>query len=93
LPLTFAPTFATCCSGLGALTAGIVCARKLKSKGMLAGLITGVVMYLILLLAGLISTGGGISSASLFRMIIVVICATIGGIVGVNFNFKFRKKI
>ena len=92
LPMTFAAAFASCCSGLGSLIAGMVCAKKLKSRGLLAGLITGAVMYLILLLAGLIFTGGGMSSASLFRMMIVVICATIGGIMGVNFNFKIRRK-
>ncbi|MGN1133145.1 MAG: TIGR04086 family membrane protein [Oscillospiraceae bacterium] len=76
----------------GAYAGGYISARKRRSNGLLMGILCGLFIFLVILTVGslFVKSMGG-SSPSL-KLILVLICGGIGGVVGVNSrNGKFMK--
>lgn len=78
---------------VGAYTGGYVAARKRRHNGLLIGVLCGLFIFLIIFLASYFfaGTAGGFSGSSKFAM--TLICAAVGGIVGVNnkgIHIRFR---
>lgn len=75
---------------ISAFFSGFIAVRIAKSKGMLYGALTAMLLYLILLIAGLCVNSGSLSFVSLTKLISMVIAGGIGGIFAVNKKQKIR---
>lgn len=74
----------------GCFSAAYTIAKKRRRNGMLTGLACGGAVFFIVMLAGIIfvrsfSAGGFIS-----KLLIILSCSCIGGIIGVNSPRRFR---
>lgn len=80
----YAAVFATVSVAAGSFAAAFFTARKNASKGLLTGLIVGGITFIVITLISLIINHGGLTSNTLFHLIIIMLASMIGGIVGVN---------
>lgn len=84
----YSPVFGSVTMGLSALAGSFYLAKTKGNKGYLIGLIIGGVTFLIVTLVGMIINDGGISINTLFHLVIIMLAAITGGIMGVNKNTK-----
>lgn len=84
----YSPVFGSVTMGLSALAGSFYLAKTKGNKGYLTGLIIGGVTFLIVTLVGMIINDGGISINTLFHLVIIMLAAITGGIMGVNKNIK-----
>ena len=84
LDYKYAPVFGSVAVGLGSLAGAMRYSAKKKSKGYLIGLAFGGATFSIVTLIGLILNGGGLTLNTLFHLIIIMLSAVSGGIIGVN---------
>ena len=68
----------------GAFAAGLVCTRITRSGGLFYGALCGAFFAALVLLAGLVGNAAGIGLPGLFRVVLSVISAMIGGVIGAN---------
>lgn len=71
-------------AGLGALAAGFAAALVAKERGLLVGALCGTLTYLLLLLVGLIRSGGVEGGYALTKWAVLTVCGAVGGLIGVN---------
>ena len=90
LPGSAALLFSGAALVIGAFAAGFLTARLLRKKGLLAGAVSGVWMFMLCCVVGAIAGAEFSGGAILFRMIIAVAAAAIGGVVGVNIKRRVR---
>lgn len=83
IPTDMLPTVSLIAAGCGAMTAGIFAGYLEGRRGFAAGAIIGILMF-VLLLAVSIVTGGFSGSQMIAKLIVMLICAVVGGIIGVN---------
>ena len=76
---------------LGSLISGFITAKINGSNGLLYGLLSGIVAFLLVLIVSLILNFGAFSIFTVLKAIAMIISAVIGGILGVN--LKRNKKI
>ena len=69
---------------IGCLLAGFICARILRSGGLICGLICGSLIFLVALAAELLVVGGEVGLLALYKYIADIASAMIGGVLGVN---------
>ncbi len=79
----YAAFFATVSLGIGCFFAALFTARKIGKKGWLIGLAVGGITFLLVTAIALLA-GGGFTVTTLFRMAILLLCALIGGVLGVG---------
>ena len=84
--VTIAADFAVVFSSF---SGGLVTSRILKKRGLFSGAFTGLIYYILLILAGLAFFGSKITIAALTKLVMMILASSLGGIVGVN---AFRKK-
>ena len=79
---------------IGAFVCGFFVSRKLREKGMLMGAVSGIWMFLLFCIIGLLFGKTELCTPMFFRTIISAVCAAIGGVVGVNVRLhgRLRKK-
>lgn len=77
---------------ISAFAASYVCARTIKSKGLIWGLVTGFSMFFIQFTAGFIADSGDLSYISLIKLLVFIMFGCFGGIKGVNKKDKIRIK-
>ena len=82
-----AATAALC---IGALAAGLVCAKLNREKGLICGLICAAVLFAVWYLCGALIFGGEIGAAGIFRLVFLLLCGAIGGVLGVNSKKKIH---
>ena len=70
--------------GLGALLGGVVTGVCAGRQGWLMGALCGTLLYAVLLIAGLAVTHGVGAGYAVLKWAVMPVCATAGGIVGVN---------
>lgn len=80
-------TLSMTAQALGAVAGGFVCAKIIGHNGLLMGAIIGAVLFVIFTLIALIS-GSGFSIVSIIRLALLLVCSTLGGILGVNLKKK-----
>lgn len=80
----YSSLFGTLSVAIGLFIATYFTARKKGNKGLLTGLITGGVTFIIVLIISLILDNGGFTYNTIFHLIIFILSAVIGGILGVN---------
>ena len=68
----------------GSFTAGFVAAKRRRCKGLLIGLACGIAMYLVTFLIGLLLLQSFAAAGTFSKLIFMVLCSCIGGVVGVN---------
>jgi putative membrane protein (TIGR04086 family) len=72
----------------GSFTAGFVAAKKRRQKGLLVGLLCGIVMYFVVLIIGLFLLQSASAAGTAAKLIVMILCSCIGGVVGVNTRCK-----
>lgn len=92
MPEQTAVTMGTVCIALAAAVAGFVGAAIHKSQGMVIGALSGLAVYLPLLLISIFVSGTQFTSATPIRLLLSVALAAVAGIVAVNV-FSKRKMI
>ncbi|MBO4467947.1 MAG: TIGR04086 family membrane protein [Clostridia bacterium] len=80
----YASFFATLSVSAGAFVSAFYVAKRIKMKGVLSGLLTGLCYFIIITAVSLAADGSGFTSNTVFHLIIIILSAAIGGIVGAN---------
>lgn len=75
---------------MSAFVASYVAVRIAKERGMLIGVVTGLFLFLIVLVVGLSTTTDSMSMATLTKALIMAIAGCIGGVVAVNKKQRVR---
>lgn len=88
IPQAAVSPMATAAVSLGALAAGYVCAKMLREKGLMWGLICGVILSFVVLLASFGLSGSGLGIPALFKVVFILLCSMLGGVMGVNTRHK-----
>ena len=65
---------------------GFTAARIAKSRGILFGAICGLILYLLIMAAGFAVLRDIRGTYALVKLALMVVCASVGGILGVNFH-------
>jgi putative membrane protein (TIGR04086 family) len=68
----------------GGLASGLCCARIMRRKGLLYGAVCGALLTVIVLIVGLILDDGGFGVPTLFKALVLLLPAMLGGVLGVN---------
>lgn len=80
----YATVFATVSLAAGGFVSAFYLAKKIAKKGFLVGLLVGGAEFIIVTFISLFADKGGITVNTLFHLIIIMLSALIGGILGVN---------
>jgi putative membrane protein (TIGR04086 family) len=78
--------------GIGGLVGGYISARLNNSSGLIIGLVTGLLLYLIILIAGLATSFGTVTIFTLYKLLVLAVLGAVGGVLGVNKKDKIRIK-
>jgi putative membrane protein (TIGR04086 family) len=73
---------------VGAYSGGYISSRRRRQNGLITGLICGVIIYLVIFLVGVILSRVSISFGFFSKLIMVIACGAIGGVIGVNSKKK-----
>ncbi len=73
--LSLIPVFA------GAFAGAYICGKYRRSKGMLSGIVCGIIIYVFISAAGIITAG---RPAHIGKLLLLAIAGAIGGVAGVN---------
>lgn len=87
-PLSAAPAAVSVSIAIGSFFAGFSAAKKLAKNGLIIGALTGGALFLLFSVIGLAAFKSAPGSSTLIRLIIFVISAAIGGIIGVGNSGK-----
>lgn len=74
----------------GAMFGGFISARVSKFAGLIVGLITGGVIFLVVTLAGFTASNNPVTVLTLIRFAVLLLTASAGGILGVNKKEKIH---
>lgn len=90
LPQALVEPLVIVAAGIGAFGSGYICSRKSKEKGFFLGLICGGILFLLSMVAGIVVVPGGFGTIALVKLFAILLCAALGGSVGVNRRPKRR---
>lgn len=90
IPQGLVSPMATFAISVGGLVGGYVCAKLMRERGLLWGLICGVVLCFVLLLSSLGISDSGFGVSALFKVVFILLCSMLGGVLGVNTRRKRR---
>ena len=71
-------------AAVGAFIGGIVAARMAREKGLLLGAACGLVLFLLVLIAGFAVLKDIRGSYAVIKLLVLIACGSVGGILGVN---------
>ena len=71
-------------AGVGAFAAGLTAALAARRNGLLLGAVCGLLLFLIILLAGSLRSGGVDGSFAAVKAAVLTVAGAIGGVLGVN---------
>ena len=77
----FTELFAAGSAGIGAFCAAYICGRYRRRRGLIDGIICGVVLYLSLSAAAMMMTG---APAEAKKLLLLTVAGAAGGVMGVN---------
>lgn len=80
----YASVFATVSVASGCFVTALYCAEKIGSRGYLTGAAVGGITFAVITLISMLINTGGLTLNTLFRFIIIMLSAAVGGIIGVN---------
>lgn len=91
VPHGFLQPFVICISVLSSFFAGYVTARLLKQRGLIFGMVSGLLLFLLFFLSGLVlSQNACVASEVTIRLLTMVISGGLGGLLAVS--RKSRRK-
>ena len=73
---------------IGAYTGGYIASKRRRRNGLVLGALTGLIIFFIIFFAGIFFAKSSISFGFVSKLIMTVICAAVGGIIGVNSKGK-----
>lgn len=74
----------TAALGIGAYTGGYVAARRRRKNGLLMGVLCGVFIFIVIVIISAVFSQAAESFSPSAKLIVTLVCAGIGGVVGVN---------
>ncbi len=74
----------------GCFGASFTAARKKKKNGLKTGLLCGAIIFAVTFLGGIIFVRSFSVGGFFTKMLIILICSSLGGIIGVNSPQRFR---
>lgn len=77
-------------SVLGAFTAGFVTAKVSHKRGLAYGAVSGLLLFILYLVAGLVASNEPVSFTAGMRLIVMILSGAIGGLLGVNKKSKVK---
>ncbi len=83
LPQSAVPMITIAVSGISAFLGGFVTAKIAKARGLLLGVCTGLILFLLEFLAGLSVVGGEADLAVLTKGAVMMLSGAIGGVLAV----------
>ncbi len=84
LPMKFIEPIVIVISSLGTFVSGYITSKIIKKNGMMYGMISGFLMFVILFISGLIVCGDSITTVILVKCTAMLLAGAVGGIFGVN---------
>lgn len=78
------------CLGVGSLACGYLSSKKIGRAGLINGAFSGIIICLVVFVSSLFISENSFSLVGISHLLIVLISAAIGGILGVNFSKKKR---
>lgn len=84
LPLKFAEPIVIVIASLGTFVCGYITSKIIRKNGMMYGMISGLLMFVILFISGLIVCGDTITTLILVKCTAMLLAGAVGGIFGVN---------
>lgn len=76
--------------GIGGLLGGYISARLNKSAGLAVGALTGLIVFIIILIVGLSQSVGTITILTIYKLLVTVVFSALGGVLGVNKKNKIK---
>ncbi len=88
--ISAAATMSNISLAVGALSAGFVTTLLHKSKGLIYGAASGLILFAVMSIIALFVSGGSFSLNSLIRFAIMTVLSSFGGVIGVNLSAKHK---
>ena len=74
--------------GISAFVSGFASSRVVRKKGAIVGAVGSVPIFLVVFICSLVANGCSISNGLLIKLLIMLICGALGGILAVNMRSK-----
>lgn len=74
----------------GALAGGYISVRIARCRGMLYGILTGLTLFLVVVIIGVCSSAESVTIATVIKGVAMILSGAIGGIVAVNKKQRVR---
>ena len=71
-------------AALGAYAGGYVCGKRQRRNGLLSGVLCGVFIFLIIVILSALFSKAAESFSVPAKLVLTLVCAGVGGVVGVN---------
>lgn len=84
VPRGAAVPLAIAAAAVAAFAAGLTAALLAKQRGLLLGAVSGLVLFLLILLAGFIRFTAVDAGTALLKLAVLVVTGALGGVLGVN---------
>ena len=79
-------------AGAGALLAGLTAAKMHGHRGLIMGVLSAALLYIVVLFASLAAGNGDFTASSLTRLLIMLLSGMVGGILGSRQDGTKRRK-
>jgi putative membrane protein (TIGR04086 family) len=77
-------------SALSAFTAGFITAKISRKRGLAYGMLSGLLLFVLFLVSGLVASREAVSAASGMRMIVMALSGAVGGLLAVSKKSKIK---
>ena len=84
IPKAAVTPMAVAAAAIGAFISGIVAARISREKGLMLGAVCGLLLYLLVMLAGCAVLREIRGAYAVVKLAVMIGCAALGGVLGVN---------
>ena len=84
IPKAAVTPMAVAAAAIGAFISGIVAARISREKGLMLGAVCGLLLYLLVMLAGFAVLREIRGAYAVVKLAVMIGCAALGGVLGVN---------
>ena len=84
IPRATVTPLAYAAAGVGAFAAGLTAALLAKRNGLMLGAVCGLALYLLILVAGCMSTESAVGTPAWIKPVLLTVAGAIGGVLGVN---------
>lgn len=74
---------------VGSYTASFLAASRQRKNGLLTGILCGVVVFVLTFLIGVVFMKVSLSMGVFSKLVMLLVCGAIGGIIGVNSKKRF----